>query len=44
MGVRSAKELSVYIKTYDLSMRIFKISKRFPKEDQYSLTGQIRRS
>jgi four helix bundle protein len=44
MGVRSAKELSVYIKTYDLSMRIFKISKRFPKEEQYSLTGQIRRS
>ncbi len=44
MGVRSAKELIVYKKAYDLAMRIFQISKRFPKDEQYALTGQIRRS
>ena len=44
MGVRSVKELTVYIKAYQLAMRIFEISKRFPKEEQYALTGQIRRS
>jgi four helix bundle protein len=25
-------------------MRIFRVTKRFPKEEQYALTGQIRRS
>ena len=44
MGVRSAKELVVYQKAYDLAMRIFHVSKRFPKEETYALTGQIRRS
>jgi four helix bundle protein len=38
------KELTVYVKAYELAMRIFEISKRFPKEEQYGLTGQIRRS
>jgi four helix bundle protein len=44
MGVRSVKELTVYVKAYDLAMRIFEISKRFPREEQYALTGQLRRS
>src|SRR5271169_4033100 len=44
MGVRSAKELTVYIKAYELSMRIFRVSKRFPKDELYALTGQIKRS
>jgi four helix bundle protein len=44
MGVRSVKELTVYIKAYELAMRIFTISQRFPKEEQYAITGQIRRS
>ena len=44
MGVRSAKELTVYKKAYALAMRIFEITKRFPKDEQYALTGQIRRS
>jgi four helix bundle protein len=44
MGVRSAKELTVYKKAYALAMGIFEISKRFPREEQYALTGQIRRS
>jgi four helix bundle protein len=44
MGVRSAKELDVYRKGYQLAMTIFQLSKRFPPEERYALTGQIRRS
>jgi len=44
MKIRSAKDLVVYQKAYDLAMRVFHISKRFPKEERYALTGQIRRS
>jgi four helix bundle protein len=31
-------------KGYKLAMRTFEITKSFPKEERYSLTGQIRRS
>lgn len=38
------KDLLVYKKAFKLAMDIFEISKRFPKEETYSLTDQIRRS
>jgi len=38
------RELKAYEKGFDLSMDIFKLSKSFPKEEQYDLTSQIRRS
>lgn len=41
---QTVKELVVYRKAYDLAMRIFECSKRFPPEERYALTGQIRRS
>jgi four helix bundle protein len=44
MAVRNAKELTVYTKAYSLAMRLFTISQRFPQEERYALTGQIRRS
>ncbi len=44
MGVQNVKELNVYTKAYTLAMRIFVLSKRFPPEERYALTGQIRRS
>jgi four helix bundle protein len=44
MSVRSAKELTVYKKAYELAMRIFVLSNRFPPEERFALTGQIRRS
>ena len=44
MKIASAKELIVYQKAYELAMLVFEISKRFPREEQYALTGQIRRS
>ena len=44
MELKSAKDLTVYKKAYELAMRIFEISKRFPPEERYALIGQIRRS
>ena len=44
MPAKSAKELTVYQKAYSLAMRIDEVSKRFPSEEKYSLTSQIRRS
>jgi four helix bundle protein len=37
------KDLTVYKKAFQLAMEIFEISKKFPKEETYSLTDQIRR-
>jgi four helix bundle protein len=44
MAVQSAKELEVYQAAYALAMRVFAVSKRFPPEERWALTGQIRRS
>ena len=42
--IRSHKELKVYQEAYKTSLEIYEISKKFPKEELYSLTSQIRRS
>ena len=44
MNTKGYKDLIVYQKAFNLAMKIFNISKRFPKEERYSLTDQIRRS
>ena len=44
MQIRSAKDLIVYQRAYELAMRIFEISKGFPAEERFALTSQIRRS
>jgi four helix bundle protein len=41
---REHQELDVYKKAFDASMRLFELSKSFPKEETYSLTDQVRRS
>jgi four helix bundle protein len=41
---QTIKELAVYQKAYHLAMRVFECSKRFPAEERYALTSQIRRS
>jgi four helix bundle protein len=38
------RDLLAYKKAFSLAMRIFEVSKKFPKEETYSLTDQIRRS
>jgi four helix bundle protein len=44
MQIKSAKELNVYKKGYELAMKVFQLSKSFPVEEKYALTSQIRRS
>jgi four helix bundle protein len=44
MKIRTHKDLDVYKLAFDAAMRIFEISKNFPREETYSLTDQIRRS
>ncbi|MEW5693107.1 MAG: four helix bundle protein [Candidatus Hydrogenedentota bacterium] len=42
--IKSYKDLEVYKKSYELAMRIWMITKKFPKEEIYSLSSQILRS
>lgn len=44
MEIKSAKELEVYKKGYQLAMKVFQLSKSFPDEEKFALTSQIRRS
>jgi four helix bundle protein len=44
MKIQQHTELEVYKKAFDAAMLIFELSKKFPKEETYSLTDQIRRS
>jgi len=44
MQIKSAKELEVSKKAYQLATEIFEISKGFPAEERYALTSQIHRS
>jgi four helix bundle protein len=37
------KDLLAYKKSYELAMKIFLVSKKFPSEEKFSLTDQIRR-
>jgi four helix bundle protein len=38
------KEMTVYKKAFEMANLVFLLSKRFPVEERYSLTDQIRRS
>ena len=42
--VRHFRDLRVYRASFDAAMKIFELSKGWPKEERYSLTDQIRRS
>jgi four helix bundle protein len=44
VAVQSVKELTVFEKAYQQAMAFFEISKRFPPEERYALTGQGRRA
>ena len=43
-NIRHFRELEVYQLAMESAMRIFELTKRFPPEEKYSLTDQIRRS
>jgi four helix bundle protein len=42
--IRHFRDLEVYQRSFALAVDIFQISKKFPNEERYSLTDQIRRS
>ncbi len=42
--MKSYKELIVWQKSYDLTLKIYAVSKKFPKEEMFGLTSQIRRA
>jgi hypothetical protein len=42
--LKNYKELNVWQKSYKLCLHIYKVTKRFPKDEMYGLTSQIRRS
>jgi len=44
MVIEHFRQLRVYQSAFEAAMRIFELSKRWPKEERYSLTDQIRRS
>jgi len=39
MQLNSAKDLDVYKKAYQLATTIFQLSKTFPDEERFALTG-----
>lgn len=42
--VRRHTDLEVYQQAFALAMELFRVSKKFPAEERYSLTDQMRRS
>ena len=42
--IKTHRDLDVYQMAFGSAMQIFELTKRFPKEETYSLTDQIRRS
>lgn len=43
-AIKSHEDLEVYQMSFNAAMKIFELSKKFPVEERYSLTDQIRRS
>ena len=44
MGVKDFRELRVYQQAFEAAVRIYELTKKYPSEEKYSLTDQIRRS
>ena len=42
--INSHEDLEVYQLAFKLAMRVFEVSKAFPREETYSLTDQVRRA
>lgn len=42
--IKTHEDLRVYQMAFDAAIKIFELSKKFPIEERYSLTDQIRRS
>jgi four helix bundle protein len=44
MAIQSIKDIQAFNKAFEFAMEILHISSKFPSEERYSLTDQIRRS
>jgi four helix bundle protein len=42
--MKSYKELTVYQKAYELSLRVYKTTEKFPAEEKFGLISQMRRA
>jgi len=42
--IKTHRDLDVYQMAFEAAMRIFELTKGFPREETYSLTDQVRRS
>jgi four helix bundle protein len=42
--LKNFKELKVWQKAYQLCLEIYRVTRKFPKEEIYGLTSQLRRS
>jgi len=43
-GIKSYKDLIIWQKSIDLAVEVYRLSSKFPKEEIYSMTSQIRRA
>jgi S23 ribosomal protein. len=43
-AVKTYRDLNVYSQSFELAMEVFKISSRFPIEEKYALTDQMKRA
>ena len=43
-NIRHFRQLEVYQSAMDVAVKLFELSKKFPIEERYSLTDQVRRS
>jgi len=44
MGVKNYKELEVWQKAMELVVYVYRLSRQFPKDEQFALTNQLRRA
>ncbi len=42
--MQNYKDLKVWAKSHQLTLKVYEITKLFPKEETYSLTNQLRRA
>ncbi len=42
--LKNYKDLNVWQKSYELCLKVYRITAKFPNEERYGLTSQIRRS
>ena len=42
--IKDYKDLEIYQKGYNLTLELYRITKKYPKEEQYEMVSQIRRA